>query len=80
MFKTVTFCENCFGTRNSFPNSLGVCWGTPTPLRVAVGVSYILTFLIPRVKFSIQERACHLVAALRITEVLDRTDGDGIST
>ena len=28
MFKTKTFCGNCFGTRKFF----GVRWGSPTPL------------------------------------------------
>ena len=32
MIKKITFCENCFGTRYSYPNRFGVCWGSPTPL------------------------------------------------
>ena len=35
MFKTVKFCENCFVTRNSYLNRVGVSWGSPTPLNIA---------------------------------------------
>ena len=34
MFKSITFCENCFGTKNSYSNIVGVSWGSPTPLLV----------------------------------------------
>ena len=32
MFKTITLCEKCFNTRISYPYSVGVSWGSPTPL------------------------------------------------
>ena len=32
MFKSITFYENRFGTRNSYPNRVGVSWGSLTPL------------------------------------------------
>ena len=32
MFKSITFCENCFGTSNSYPIRGVVSWGSPTPL------------------------------------------------
>ena len=35
MFKTITNCENCFDTRNSWPNRVGVHGGFPALLFVA---------------------------------------------
>ena len=34
MFKTITLYENCFDTGDSYPNRVGVCSGSPTPLIV----------------------------------------------
>ena len=32
MFNTTQLCENCFDTRNSYPNRVRVRWSFPTPL------------------------------------------------
>ena len=32
MFKTITLCENYFGTRDYYPNRVGFRWASPTHL------------------------------------------------
>ena len=47
MFKTIKFCENCFSTRYSYPNRVGVHWGSPTPLanpRISPYFLILITF------------------------------------
>ena len=45
MFKSITVCENCFDTSNSYPNGVGVSWGYPTPLPILYSYAAPITHL-----------------------------------
>ena len=41
MFKTITLCENCFASSNSYPYRVGICWGSPTPLQLYKSIFFV---------------------------------------
>ena len=47
MFNSITFCENSFGTRNSYHYRVGVSWGSPTPLGEYKGNSWCVCIILP---------------------------------
>ena len=53
MLKTITFYENYFDTRNSYPNRVWVRWGSPTPLVLFWKQCHILLFAL-----YIQQKSC----------------------